>query len=87
MKYLERIQQSQESRTQEQQQHLNEINKLQLESDLLETKRALSEKRQQLERLKSEEGLRITDIVGTLSDIDALERGLKTIEQLKEELF
>ena len=87
MTYLERLQQSQEERDAQQLGFLNEENRLQIQSDLLETRRSVSAANRELDDMLRADKLNYSAIITKKSDIKALEDGITALEALQTELF
>ena len=81
------VQQTESQKEEAQLDHDVAQSKLQLESDLLETKRELSVAEQKLEQLKSNIPLSAQDILSAEADVRDLKAGVDGIRRLKEELF
>jgi len=64
-----------------------EVDELQLDRDLVETKSQIKGLQAKLRDLKCAKVLSPSDIVATINDIKAYEDGLKTLQDLKKELF
>jgi len=64
-----------------------ESGRLSLQADKLETARTISQKEQELERLKSEKDLNPSAIVNLQVEIENYQRGFALLEDLEEELF
>ena len=60
---------------------------LKFDSDILASKTALQQKRRELESLKRTFPVNPKAMVNAMGDIQALEDGIKALEQLKVELF
>ena len=86
-KYLALRQKTEEQISLEQLYYDEEDNKLQLETDLTATKRALKSEKQKLEQLKSEKQLSSQAIIDQLDLIEGLEKGIVVLENLITELF
>ena len=87
LSYLERRTQDQAEMSKDNAVNLAAQNKLQLQSDLLATQRALMSERDKLESLKSAEQLSGADLVSKMDDVESLEKGEKALKVLIGELF
>ena len=87
MKRLELLKQTGEQKENMNLEYQLEKDKLQLESDLLETRLRLKEKQQLLLALKSARQLSSSDVIKAQVDYDGLQRGIEALEALKKELF
>lgn len=86
-KYIALRQKSDSQLEMEQLQYDVEDNKSQLEVDLRETQRSLVAEKRKLEQLKSAKVLSSTAILNQMVLIEELEKGVKSLEALIEELF
>ena len=87
MKYIERLQQSEEEQEEQELEYLVEEAKGQLALDKAATKRDLSQAKRRLEGLKGLKHFSAESILDQKQRVQALERGLKELEDLEEELF
>lgn len=75
-----------EESTQEQAEFCVEQTKLELQSDILATKKSLSEAEFKLEGFKTEYPLPINSIIDLQMEIEGLKKGLKCLENIQKEL-
>lgn len=87
MKRVDRLNQTSTSKEEAQVSHQVQQDKLQAQSDLLETQRQVSIYQQKLEDLKSAKVLSVSDIIKCQNDLDGYAAGEKAIEKLIKELF
>jgi len=87
MTYLERIQKTNEQLAQADAEFRNEENRLQLESDLLATRKTIAQAKRELEELKGKNKLVYQDILDKQATIRSYEAALAELEELREELF
>lgn len=87
LKYAERLQKSSEEKESEEIQHRIEDAELQLKSDILATRRAISPARKKLENAKGRFPFDSAFILEQKSELKSLEEGLKELEELQKELF
>ena len=87
LKYKDRLLQSDQEKAQEDVEYQVEQAKLQLDADLLATKRSLAESEKDLVTLKSTFPLNAASIVDQQGDVAELKAGLAALEALKKELF
>jgi len=83
--YKEKTLLSSEENVQKEVEYMVEDQKLQFQSDLLATKRALASAKAKVEDLKTEYPLDTTAIIEAQLEQEALEDGLARMEKLKEE--
>lgn len=87
MKYVDRLNQSQDQRDAESSQFAAEQAKLNHQSSLLSTRSALAAARRELETLKSANPLNFQSIVDKSDHIRSLTQGEELLVKLGEELF
>lgn len=87
MKRLELLKQTEAQKENAELEYQLEKDKLQLDSDLLETRLALKSKQQELLRRKSDPVLSPVKVIAVQGEIEALARGVEALEALKKELF
>ena len=87
MKRLKRLQKDQSTMDNASRKHQVAQDELQLQADLLETKRQLSIKEQELEALKDADKLSPADVIKCQDDIKALEAGVQALVDMQKELF
>ena len=85
--YLERLKQPSTERDIEELQHQSDSAKLQLESDILATKKSLKNAERELEASKSAVPFNVENISNKKDEVDALQRGLEYLKELHTELF
>ena len=85
--YLQRRQKTEDQISQQQLQYEVEDNKLQLEADLRETQRELTQAKRDLDTLKSAKALSSEQIIKQADLISGLEKGEAFLQDLIEELF
>lgn len=87
LKYKDRLLQSDQEKDQMDVEYQVEQAKLQLDADLLATKRSLAESEKALVTLKSSFPLNAASIVDQQGDVAELKAGMSALEALKKELF
>ena len=85
--FLERMKMSDSEQKEGQLSYLVEQNKLQMESDILETQRKIAQLKEELDTKKSQETLQFGSIVEIMSQLQAYAEGLEALKTIKAELF
>ena len=87
MNYKDRLSQSPEQKELKQLDHTVAKGQLQAQADLLETRSAISQLKEDLEKLKSSERYSLASIVSKQQEIDAMEAALALGEKIFAEDF
>lgn len=87
LKYSDRLAQSQQDKDQQDRAFQVEQAELQLQSDILATKRSLTEANSTLNTLKGAANFNSSAIIEQQGVVEGLQNGLKALEKLQKELF
>ena len=87
LSYLQRLQQPNSEKNFEELQHQSDQAKLQLQADILSTKKSLKEAERELEAAKSAVPFDVENIMGLKDEVEGLVRGLEALKDLEFELF
>jgi hypothetical protein len=87
LKYVDLLQQSEKDKSSEENKYASDQAKLQLDGDILETRKSISKQKQTVADLKASKDFDPADILTAMTELEDLENGLTKLQALKEELF
>jgi len=87
LKYVDRLQRSNEEKDRDKLQYVVDGQKHSLEGHILETRTRIASIKSELEDLKNARELDIDSILGAQTELRDYEEGLRHLQALKEELF
>jgi phage-related minor tail protein len=87
LKYKDRILLSEEEKAQQQAHFKEEEAKYALQGKILGTKKKLAQAKTNLDNAKYDKNFVIDNVVSYMNEVEGLERGLETLEEMFKEMF